>query len=70
MSEIGLTLAIRGVMVSNENPAPGWIPVKGKKKLSETTHLEQMSKCGLSSLSVSSNVWASDYRTLVQIIKK
>lgn len=32
MSEIGLALACRGVMVSNENPASGWIPVKGQKK--------------------------------------
>lgn len=35
MSEIGLTLAVRGVMVSNGNPAPGWIPVKGQKKYNE-----------------------------------
>lgn len=35
MSEIGLTLAVRGVMVSNERPVPGWIPVKGRKKLNE-----------------------------------
>lgn len=35
MSEIALTLAVRGVMVSNENPAPGWIPVKGQKKFND-----------------------------------
>lgn len=35
MSEIGLALACRGVMVSNEHPAPGWIPVKGHKKHNE-----------------------------------
>lgn len=35
MSEVGLTLAVRGVMVSNANPAPGWIPVKGQKKYNE-----------------------------------
>lgn len=35
MSEVGLTLAVRGVMVSNENPASGWIPVKGQKKFNE-----------------------------------
>lgn len=35
MSEIGLMLAIRGVMVGNQKPAPGWIPVKGRKKFNE-----------------------------------
>lgn len=35
MSEVGLTVAVRGVMVSNENPASGWIPVKGQKKFNE-----------------------------------
>ncbi|KAJ6646938.1 Cell cycle checkpoint protein RAD17 [Pseudolycoriella hygida] len=72
VSEIGLTLAVRGVMVSNKNPAPGWIPVKGQKKFNEnkTTFSDQLAKLGLSSHSVTSNVWASDYRTFVNIIKK
>lgn len=91
MSEIGLTLAVRGVMVSNERPAPGWIPVKGRKKLNEeylvrvflnnaevifqffsskTNHLDQLLKFGLCSVRIPSNVWASDYRTFVNIIKK
>lgn len=46
MSEIGLTLAVRGVMVSNENPTPGWIPVKGQKKFNERySSLSQIASC-------------------------
>lgn len=33
MGVLGLNVAIRGLMISNEKPVSGWMPVKGPKRI-------------------------------------
>lgn len=65
----GLNIAIRGLMVHNEVPVTGWMPVKGPKRVNAKNSREDaIRKLGLHS-SVSSRLLVTDFKTYVDIIR-
>lgn len=70
LAVMGLNVGIRSVMVANENPAIGWLPVKGQKRvdLNATKIPLHASKVLPEHHSISSNLYALDYKTFVHII--
>ncbi|CAD7091122.1 unnamed protein product [Hermetia illucens] len=70
VGRLGLNVAIRGLMVSNEKPVSGWLPVKGLKRVENQRGKleEELKKVGVKH-ELSANVLVSDYRTYVRIIK-
>ncbi|XP_055842875.1 cell cycle checkpoint protein RAD17 [Episyrphus balteatus] len=63
---VGLNIAIRGVMVSNEKPVTGWMPVRGPKRI-EIEKSAELNSLGLDQI-ISAQLLASDYRSYVRII--
>ncbi|XP_055326402.1 cell cycle checkpoint protein RAD17-like [Sitodiplosis mosellana] len=70
-AEIGVGLAVRGVMTANENPVTGrWMPVRSAKNQLKTNEYDKERKDFGISLLVSSNNFACDYRTYIKLIPK
>lgn len=69
MGVVGLNVAVRGLMVSNEKPVTGWMPVKGPKRLNfRNRHEDTLRKLGLP-LNVSSRVLITDFKGYVEVIR-
>ncbi|XP_037805815.1 cell cycle checkpoint protein RAD17 [Lucilia sericata] len=66
----GLNVGIRSVMVANTNPATGWMPIKGQKRIDPNTVKIplQASKVLPEHHNISSSLYALDYKTFVNII--
>lgn len=63
-----LTVAVRGLMTANRNPASGWHPIRGQRKLKLSTVEEDLrQQFGIGRV-VSAKVMAADYRTFAQVI--
>lgn len=69
ITQAGLNVAIRGVMVWNEKPVGGFRPVRGPKRVKNVDLQEELHGLGISS-SVSTNLLASEFRSYAKIIKK
>ncbi|KAL5278576.1 RAD17 family protein [Megaselia abdita] len=65
---VGLNVAIRGLMVSNEKPVTGWMPVKGPKRLNRKDHQDVLRKLGLPR-SISLRELITDYKGYVENIR-
>ncbi|XP_031625363.1 cell cycle checkpoint protein RAD17 [Contarinia nasturtii] len=70
-AEIGVDLAVRGVMTANEHPVTGrWMPVRSaKNQIKSTEYEKERREFGIPTL-VTSNNFACDYRTYIKLIPK
>lgn len=69
ITQTGLNVAIRGVMVWNEKPVGGWKPVRGPKRVTNVNLKDELQGLGISS-TISTNLLASEFRSYAKIIKK
>ncbi|XP_058445114.1 cell cycle checkpoint protein RAD17 [Malaya genurostris] len=72
LSGHGLNIVVRGMMVNNRKTAGGWQQIRKKKvfsKPSVTSHEEQLKKLGLETSSISSGLFMTDYKRLLEIIQ-
>lgn len=66
----GLNIALRNVMVANENPVTGWMPIKGPKRLTADSAKipSNASKVLPAHHNISENLYALDYKSYVNIV--
>lgn len=69
ITQTGLNVAIRGVMVWNDKPVGGWRPVRGPKRPKVVNLKDELQGLGIST-SISTNLLASEFRSYAKLIKK
>lgn len=68
-AQLGLNVAIRGIMTANRNPATGWHPIRGQhKKRNTDVVVEELRRRFGIGLTVSAKTMAVDYRTFARAI--
>lgn len=68
-ADLGVNLAVRGVMTANTNPVTGkWMPIRSAKNQQPNLDYEKERKIYEISSLISSNNYACDYRTYTRVI--
>lgn len=73
LTDYALNIAVRGVMLYNNKPASGWKSIRGPRKIERIQNFNDNSKYHKdfeSDLFISNNVYVSDYKTFINMIKK